>query len=72
MPIDYKIYNMPATKGDVAGVAIQTSLAIARIHEVLVLLKESKSIDPDLINKIQENSSELERRFNILAGWIDE
>lgn len=68
MPFNDELYYSPATKGDVAGVAIQTAVALG--ETVLALQALKSGTDPDVhINKLIETTRELDKIFDALSGW---
>ena len=71
MPIDSLIFNTPATKGEVAGVAIATSIALHDVLEVLNRIKGVDGIDESLKN-IHTSIGELDKKFDVLTGWTSD
>jgi hypothetical protein len=68
MPIDLESFRAPATKGDVAGVAIQTVVALWAIIQALEEIKKGKDISAH-IESITACTQGLDEMFNKLTGW---
>ena len=71
MPIDDLKFNAPATKGDLAGVAIATSVALHDVAIALLSIKNPKTID-ESVERINASIAQLEKAFDALTGWTSD
>lgn len=68
MPFDSNKVNSPASKGDVAGIAIKTSIALSVVARALEELRQGKDISKH-IEEIYKRSRDLDDAFDELTGW---
>ncbi|WP_202379955.1 hypothetical protein [Mesorhizobium sp. 131-2-5] len=54
MGINDKKYDLPATKGDVAGIAINASLGLLMVHQCLQAISAGKPLDADSLATLKE------------------
>lgn len=70
MPFKNDVYYNPPIGGDVAGIAIKTSLALDSINKALSKLSEKAGVDIDTdIEDVRKLSKQLELLFDELSGW---
>lgn len=68
MAIDSEIYRSPASKGDVAGVALHAMTAL--MHARWALEKQASGIDAeDDIAELKKGIDALNESFVALTGW---
>lgn len=63
--IDAEKFRAPATKGDVAGVAIDVSLALREIVSALRAIKGGGNLETH-INELQDRAAEVRKQFDLL------
>lgn len=63
--IDSKKFASPATKGEVAGVAIEAAIALRKINEALLALRDGADLLPH-IEAIRESATDFRQQFNNL------
>lgn len=68
MPFNDELLQTPATRQDVAGVAIQASLAIDHILDALEAIKAGNDPAPS-IKEVKKLSKDLTEAFDKLTGW---
>ena len=68
MATDPLRYAMAATKGEVAGVAIQASVGFMYLAKALRNIRDGADLEEE-IRKIDEVSDQLDELFNALTGW---
>lgn len=70
MPIDSQKFNAPATRGDVAGVALRASMAVRELVWALgqpgVVSDEERKAH---LQSAENIAIELDEAFNELVGW---
>lgn len=66
--IDQTLYDSPATKGDVAGVAIKVTVALHAVSDALLAIQSKKDISAHA-RQITEHARELSTMFDTLTGW---
>ena len=72
MPIDEKKFNAIATRGDVAGVALQTSMVAGTLVQCLLKIQGSSGADLEKELSIIKTASErLDAIFDDLTGWTE-
>jgi hypothetical protein len=70
VPVDKSLYHSPAARGDVAGVAINVSMALDQIRIALLSLQagdhknNKKSLDG-----LQDLADKLDQQFDELTGY---
>jgi hypothetical protein len=69
MAINDEAYNRLAIKGDVAGVAINVSVALTAIANSLEALKNGDKPSNEDLATIRRLSDQLDKRFEMLTGW---
>lgn len=69
MPFDNSVYDAPARRGDIAGTAISTSLALGAIADALEQINATGKADPERIALIRKQSDRLAEIFDDLTGW---
>jgi len=72
MPINSEKSARPATKGEVATVAIQASSAILAVIRSLQAIQSGEKIPDDVIEKLARRASILNELFDELSGWENE
>jgi len=72
VPIDEKKFNAIATRGDVAGVALQTSMVAGTLVQCLLKIQGSSGADLEKELSIIKTASErLDAIFDDLTGWTE-
>lgn len=71
MTIDLEKYRSPASKGDVARVALYAMIGLTHARWGLMKQIEGTSADED-IEALQANIEKLSASFNELTGWTAE
>lgn len=69
MAIDPKIWDIPASKGDVAGVAIQSALAVRTIYVLLLSIRSGRPFSQSDMDTLSECADNLDKHFVELSGW---
>lgn len=72
MPIDKKLFNGAATRGDVAEVALYAKVIAKNVTSALRLLGQGGADIGDCLNEIDAQVRELDHMFIRLVGWRDE
>ena len=73
MAINDEIFDLPADKGDVAGLAINGSIAFSLIADALSALAAKSNIDlSEEISDIRDVAKLFSDRFDQLTGWTDD
>lgn len=73
MPFDIKKMSQPATKGDVAGVSIDSLVALGQVNAMLVALAGDRVLEfQEELKAINEAHDSLLKRFHELSGWVDD
>lgn len=70
MPVDNDMMFAPATRADVAKVALAASSAILHVKMALKALASGKGGDAE-ISKLSEDVEALGHAFDELTGWTD-
>jgi hypothetical protein len=70
VPVDQSLYLSPATRGDVAGVAINVSIALDQIRIALLSLQAGdQKNNKKSLDRLQELADRLEQQFDELTGY---
>jgi hypothetical protein len=69
VPINDATYNETATRGDVAGVAINISIGLSAVAEALSKLSSGGTPTTAEIKEIQDTAVRLSEKFDRLSGW---
>jgi len=69
MPIDDGTYALPATRGDVAGVAIHCSAAFMAITRALDEIAKGEKPTDEQIAIVRKAATVLDEHFDRLSGW---
>lgn len=68
-PFDDEIWSKPVIGGDVAAIAMSTSLCISLIAKCLADLNNGTKISVERIERLEKEASYLEKQFDILSGY---
>lgn len=71
MPFDKKKWNQLATQGDVAGIAINTTVALYAVQRALRNLQDGQSPE-DALQEITKSIDSLDRIFTELTGYTSD
>lgn len=72
MAISNEVSALPATQGQVAGIAIQATVALRHLVVALTKLRSDPSASiASEIDVISDTADRLSRIFDDLAGWTD-
>jgi hypothetical protein len=71
MPVDIKTFSAQATRGDVAGVAIDCVIAFRAVVWALENLKAGRDISAQ-VEQVNESIDSLDKAFERLSGWTNE
>lgn len=71
MPIDSGKYGAVATRGEIAGIAVQVSTALQHVRNALANLKAGAEIEPEL-QELDDNLRALDQAFDQLTGYTAE
>jgi hypothetical protein len=71
MPFDDLKYYGKATRGDLGGVALKTSIALSHIAMALRAQRNGNDIDMH-IDEIEKRVVELDEIFDELTGWTSD
>lgn len=72
MPMDTIKFREPARRGDVAGVAIQTTVALRMVESILRKPDMAEEERNQLLTHLDDCIKKLDRMFDDLVGWTDE
>ena len=72
MPFKDDVWNTPAKQYQIAGVALDTSLALSRLADVLASIKAGEEITQDSIDRIRASSDTLMQQFTELSGHYND
>lgn len=73
MPIDQDIFRSPASKGNVAGLALETFIALRHLSYAIEKVSAKLQIDVSAeLERVQAQIEALDRRFETLSGWTEE
>lgn len=71
MPVDPVKYGQPATRGDVADVALKAATGLLSIHKVLVMQSQGKDTS-EATKEVWNSIERLSEIFDTLSGWTAE
>jgi hypothetical protein len=72
MPVDSEKYWSPATRGDVAGIALSAASALLHVKWALEKIKAGDRDIERHIENIDTEIDDLNKRFDELTGYIDD
>lgn len=73
MAFNIEVSTQPATRGDVGGIAIQTTVALQAIAAELQRLSDGDaSKTKETIELIKQQVDRLSAKFDTLVGWTDD